>query len=142
MNRTLLVRCICVLSAGFALAGCSELFGPAYASHFASVDTTFSPIVTMPDSAAADSSFVVSFKTGGGGCDKVGNTTVTMVGTATAVIRAYDQTQTNASACNAIAYLFAHSAPVRFARIGMDTVRVLSASGDTGIAYTRTVVVH
>ena len=136
MKRALFMSCIAVL-----VAGCADIFGPHYSSHLGQIDTTFKPI-SVPDTVAANSDFTVSFYTSGGGCDRDGNTAVTMADARTAEIRGYDERQTNATACVTILSFYLHTATVRFAQTGGATVRVIGASADSTVTYSRVVVVR
>ena len=130
---------VCIVALG--LAACAELFGPVWATRLGSIDQTLGH-VTVPDTVATNTNFLVSFTTSGGGCDRMGNTQVTMVDSRTAEIRGYDDYQVNPSACVSILYLFHHTSTVQFAHAGISTVRLIGAYNDSTITVTRTVVVQ
>jgi hypothetical protein len=123
------------------LAACAELFGPVWATRLGSIDQTMGHLM-VPDTVAAGNAFVVSFQTDGGGCNRMGDTQVTMVDSRTAEIRGYDDYQVNPSTCTTILYLFKHTATLQFAQAGISTVRLIGAYNDSTITITRSVVVQ
>lgn len=129
----------CIL--GLSLVACAEIVGPMYASQLASIDESFAP-VTVPDSVAARTDFVVSFHTVGGGCTRVGDTQVTMVDGRTAEVRPFDLHQVNATMCTADIRFLLHTATLRFDQAGIATVRLIGAFNDSTRTITRAVVVR
>ena len=140
MNRALSVCCTGVLIVSLASA-CAEIFGPRYDSILGQIDLTFQPIA-IPDTVSAKTDFTVSFYTDGGGCTKVGNTTVSMLDGHTAEVRPYDERQVNPSACTTELRFLPHSATLQFGQPGTGTVRLISAHNDSTITIARTVVVR
>jgi hypothetical protein len=141
MSRALLVffTAFAVCVASLALVGCPSLLGPSYAYYLASVDAS---AAVIPDTVAVDSTFTITFHTGGGGCETDGYTQATMIDGRTAEIRAYDQREVDPSACTTIAKIFLHSTPVQFTLTGSAAIRFIIPSGDTTIAVIRSVAVR
>lgn len=128
---------LCVL--GILLTACAELFGPTWGTRIGSI---ISGTIVAPDSAAVGADFTVSLKTSGGGCNKAGYTTSTLVDSLTAEIRPYDYYQINPSACTLILATFLHATTVQFPKAGIATLHVIGAYNDSTITTTRTVVVR
>lgn len=138
--RRLSIITACLLGSG--LAACTELSGPQYALRAGAFDPTIGPLVTMPDTVAASSTFDISVATTGDGCSKSGTTDVTIVDDFTAEIRPYDYAEVNPKICTLILNIYDHHATVQFAKAGIATVRLIGQSGTGTSIITRTVVVR
>ena len=125
-----------------ALAACAELLGPTYAPRLGQLATFPSLSITAPDTVAVNTDFDVSLTTSGGGCQKVGSTTVAMVDGRTAEIRPYDWYEVKPSACTTIYKIFPHYARLQFGQTGTATLRVIGMNGDSTLTIPKTVVVR
>ena len=139
------IRLIAACVLGFGMSACTGLTPLEPTTYSLRLGTlwTYPPLpVTSPDTVAINADFDVSFETTGGGCTKVGTTTVTMADSRTAELRGYDNFIVSSAVCTADLRSLTHHATLRFGQTGAATLHVIGASGDSTITITKTVVVR
>ena len=100
--------------------------------------------VEVPARVNAGASFQVNITTYGGGCERQGETEVSVSqGTRTADVRPYDETNVAAEVCTDILQMFSHTATIRFEQPGTAVVRVhgVRLQDKAPVTVTRTVEV-
>ena len=100
--------------------------------------------VMVPARVNAGASFQVNVTTYGGGCERQGETEVSVSqGTRTADVTPYDETNVAAEVCTDILKMFSHTATIRFEQPGTAVVRVhgLRLQDKAPVTVTRTVEV-